>query len=270
MLLSPVFVAQIIWDNLQTSLSKGSLHYLLVCSQQSMKASCLDVSSPLFQSQHRMTVTRSHRIEMKMKITSSPLETHWFRWQTVSWMDLLLLSCCSVPGLLGASHLNLPWLLKLLRLRNSSRNLSPGMRSLTPVMTCHWCLGLLNQSSALCQHPDLLSGDLITAPTKSFKVHLSLRKLHAAAYYLFIYLLFPWVCDHIAWHGRDGTFLPGGLENTSNKVSLVAWLTSADKTVIGGETLSHPTMRGCYDTCQARVLVISFSLPWLHSAQPFM
>lgn len=135
------------------------------------------------------------------------------------------------------------------------------------IMTCHWFLGSLwfrltsHQLSASTQLYWVeisllhwLNRSRLIIPNK---VHFSRRRLHAAA----IIPYFSQVGDYTIWYGRDVTFLPGDLKSISvnNKVFLVGWLTSANITVIRGETLPDLTMRSWYDMCQTLVLVIIFS-----------
>lgn len=145
-------------------------------------------------------------------------------------------------------------------------------------MTCHWFLGLLwfrsdfsHQLPASTHfywveislqlslnHPRLIIPN---------KVHLSLRRLHEVAFILYFSMfdhttrcVWDVTVSQEVWVTSQGTtkFFPLGR------------LTSANLSVIRGETLPYSTMRCWYDMCQQLLLLIIFSLLRIYSAEPFM
>lgn len=146
------------------------------------------------------------------------------------------------------------------------------------IMTCHQFLGslwfCLTSHQLPSEQPVQLSGDLITALAKSPSPDHPQQSalVSEKTSYSSFYSIFSRVCDHNVLSGRNGAFLSWDLQSiaVNNKVFLVGWLTSANISVIRGETLPDLTMRSWYDMCQPVVLVISFSVARLDSAEPFM
>lgn len=142
------------------------------------------------------------------------------------------------------------------------------------IMTCHWFLGSLwfcltshqlPASSRFYWVEISLKLSRLIIPSK---VRLSPRRLHTAAFIPH----FPEYAITSYYPAENGAFLSWDLQSiaVNNKVFLVGWLTSANISVIRGETLPDLTMRSWYDICQPVVLVISFSVARLDSAEPFM